>query len=222
MVTIRPATEADLPQIRTINTHYILHTSLTFAQTTPAPETYTSKLQSLQSRNLPYLVAVAPNPTPETNDAVLGYASLAPFREHLVSYAPTVELSLFVHPDHQSNSIGTGLLTALLERVRAGEVVHRVDGGDDVEVKNVVAVMAVDPEGKEGGEALRRWYLRRGFRECGRLVKVGFKRGHWWVLSFWFNWDGADLFSPLGLMLSICSIVCWKKNHQFERRPAKN
>lgn len=189
MVTIRPATEADLPQIRTINTHYILHTSLTFAQTTPAPEIYTEKLHALQSRHLPYLVAVTPSPNPETNDTVLGYASLSPFREHLISYAATVELSLFVHPEHQGNSIGTGLLTALLELVSAGEVIHKVNGsaesagGEDVKVRNVIAVMAVDPEGKESGEALRRWYLRRGFRECGRMVKVGFKRGHWWVLS---------------------------------------
>lgn len=184
MVTIRPATETDLPQIRAINTHYIQHTSLTFAQSTPAPKTYTDKLHNLQARNLPYLVAVEPNPETQT-EYILGYASLAPFREHLVSYAPTVELSLFVHPEHQSRSIGTSLLTALLDRVRAGEVVHRVvgnaesAGGEDVQVKNVIAVMAVDPEGREGGEALRRWYSRRGFGECGRLVKVGFKRGHW-------------------------------------------
>lgn len=186
MVTIRPATEPDLPQIRNINTHYIQHTSLTFAQTPPAAETYTENLHNLQTRHLPYLVAVEPDP--ETHDHVLGYASLAPFREHLVSYAPTVELSLFVHPEHHSRSIGTRLLSALLERVRSGEVVHRVvgnaesAGGEDVRVRNVIAVMAVDPEAREGGEALRRWYLRRGFRECGRLVKVGFKRGHWWVL----------------------------------------
>lgn len=181
MVSIRPAIEADLPQIRSINTHYIQHTCLTFAQTTPAPEKYTEKLHDLIARGLPYLVAVEPDH--ETgNDDVLGYASLAPFREHLVSYAPTVELSLFVHPDHRSRSIGSRLLSTLLDRVRAGDVVHRISGRTDeagVPVQNVIAVMAVDPEGLENGEALRRFYFHRGFQECGRLRKVGFKRGHW-------------------------------------------
>lgn len=184
MVTIRPATEGDLPQIRNINIYYIQHTCLTFAQTTPAAETYTEKLHNLNARGLPYLVAVEANNDAE-NDHVLGYACLAPFREHLVSYAPTVELSLFVHPEHQSRSIGSFLLGELTRRVRAGDVVHKTGGRTDqcledgVSVKNVIAVMAVDPEGKEGGEALRKWYSHRGFQDRGRLSKVGFKRGHW-------------------------------------------
>lgn len=196
MITIRPAIETDLPQIRSINTHYIQNTSLTFAQTVPAAETYAQKLHNLTSRGLPYLVAVDPDSKTQDGDGdlVLGYAYLSPFRSQLVSYAPTVELSLFVHPDHQSRSIGSRLLSALLERVRGGEVVHRATGelaevNDSaphaaaaemgVRVRNFIAIMAVDPKGRDGGEALRRWYIRRGLRECGRMVKVGFKRGHW-------------------------------------------
>ncbi|KAJ5918754.1 hypothetical protein N7454_009898, partial [Penicillium verhagenii] len=167
MAKYRPVTAADLLQIRAINTHYILHTSLTFAQTPPPLESYTAKISE------------------DGSDLILGYASLSPFRGHLVSYTPTVELSIFVHPDHHSRSIGSHLLKILLELVGKGEVYHRCNEGLDqslefstlVKVQNVIAVMAVDPDGKDGGMALNRWYTRRGFVECGRMVNVGFKRG---------------------------------------------
>lgn len=189
MISYRPARLEDLAQICAINAHYILNTSLTFVQTPPARESYITKLNDLATRGLPYIVAV--DESQQGDDGiplVLGYASLSPFRPQ-VSYAPTVELTLFIHPEHQSRAIGSSLLANLLERIREGQVWHCCeevgDSGLSTEssgatrVRNVIAVMAVDPEGKEQGEALRKWYLKRGFEECGRLKKVGFKRGHW-------------------------------------------
>lgn len=189
MTSYRPARLEDLAQIRAINAHYILNTSLTFVQTPPALESYIAKLNDLASRGLPYIVAVdETHQRDDGNPLVLGYASLSPFRPQ-VSYAPTAELTLFIHPDHQSHAIGSTLLKNLLERVHerqvwhlckeASESGHLTESTGAIHVRNVVAVMAVDPEGKEQGEALRKWYLKRGFEECGRLKKVGFKRGHW-------------------------------------------
>jgi phosphinothricin acetyltransferase len=196
MVSYRPARLEDLAQIRTINTHYILNTSLTFVRAPPPFESYIAKLNDLTSRGLPYLVAVDDEQVAEDGKAlVLGYASLSPFRPQMVSYAPTVELTLFIHPEHQSRAIGSALLAQLLGSVETGQVWHTCDGmGSQNEstdqtdenapasrtlVRNVIAVMAVDPEGKDQGEALRVWYLKRGFEECGRMKKVGFKRGNW-------------------------------------------
>lgn len=195
MVSYRAARPEDLPQIQAINRHYILNTSLTFVQTPPPFESYTAKLNDLTSRGLPYLVAVDEVQKAEDgNSLVLGYGSFSPFRLQ-ESYAPTVELTLFLHPEHQSLGIGSVLLAHLLGRVETGQVWHKCDEMDDSSestesghanesmgasrVRNVIAVMAVDPEGKEQGEALRTWYLKRGFEACGRLKKVGFKRGHW-------------------------------------------
>ncbi|KAJ5122779.1 hypothetical protein N7448_003912 [Penicillium atrosanguineum] len=183
---IRPMKEAYLSQIRDINTHYILHTSLTFARAPPPFNSYAAKICDSANQGLPYMVTIdMTQKTPDGNDFVLGYAYLSPFRGHLVSYAPTVELTLFVHPDYQYRSIGSNLLKFLLDRVKKGSVNHKCEEephqGIDApaRVRNVIAVMAVDPEGKDEGEALRRWYIKRGFEECGRLKEVGYKRGHW-------------------------------------------
>lgn len=183
-ITYRPAAEADLPQIRAINAHYILHTSVTFKRTVPPLASFTKKWQTLQTCGLPFLVAVDTAAAADGNDLVLGYACLSPYRS---SYPPTTELSLFVHPEHQSRAVGSALLEHILTLVREEKVVHRWkdENADDAEevvptvVRSVIAVMAVDPEGKEGGEALRRFYMKREFRDCGRLVKAGLKRGHW-------------------------------------------
>lgn len=191
MATYRPVEEADLPQIRAINTYYILNTSLTFMRTPPPLEAYSAKLHNLATRGLPYIVAVdGTRKTEEGSDLVVGYASFSPFRGHLVAYAPTVELTLFVHPYYHSRSIGSNLLNVLLQLVQRGEIRHRCEEPgvekepanalDSVSrVRNIIAVMAVDPEGKDRGEALSQWYIKRGFVERGRMEKVGFKRGHW-------------------------------------------
>lgn len=180
-ITYRPTEEADLPQIRAINAHYILNTSITLKRAVPPLSAFVAKHHSLSARGLPHLVAVDRHPAAAAEDRVLGYACLSPYRS---SHPPTAELSLFVHPDHQSRAVGSALLGQVLARVRAEEVVHRWRDENDAEeiptvVRNVIAVMAVDPEGKDGGEALRRFYAKRGFAERGQLVKAAWKRGHW-------------------------------------------
>ncbi|KAL2868973.1 GNAT family N-acetyltransferase [Aspergillus lucknowensis] len=213
MPIIRPATTNDLAQVRAINTHYILNTVLTFAQNPPPESAYIAKFGDITGRGLPYLVAVDETANfQDANDLVLGYTYLSPFRGNMLSYAPTVELSLFIHPDHQDKGLGSRLLGAILDAAREArhlgfELTHSTrvegsktqengdgdenqvekrtyavdpdDGGSGARVKNILAVMAVNPEGLDGGEALRRWYIKRGFVERGRMQRIGFKKGNW-------------------------------------------
>ncbi|KAJ5667670.1 uncharacterized protein N7477_006240 [Penicillium maclennaniae] len=133
-VQIRPAQDSDLPQIRAINAHYILHTALTFAETPPPHETYHAKFTELAARELPYLVAVAKKSTNDVlsqaqadNDnqlVVLGYVYLSPFRGHLTAYAPTVELSFFLHPTYHSQGIGSRLLAEIVAHLRERRIRH--------------------------------------------------------------------------------------------------
>ncbi|KAL1877687.1 hypothetical protein Plec18167_004653 [Paecilomyces lecythidis] len=193
---IRPATEADIPEVHAINTHYVTNTVVTFLQN-PAPLSSTfSKFRDFTDRGLPFLVAVddakSAGDTAQQQQTVIGYTYLSPFRGAMLSYGPTVELSLFVHKDHTSRGVGSVLLSALLEKIQGGKVKHlaREHAGDPdhevrapdggVPIRNVIACMALDTvDGKEGGEGLRKWYEKRGFAERGRLKSVGYKKGRW-------------------------------------------
>lgn len=194
-ITIRPARLNDLPQVRETMEHYVRNTRLTFLQNPASQRMIDDKFIDITfSRGLPYLVAVQKD-AKSGKEIVLGHTYLSPFRGHMLSYGPTVELSLFVHPDHQSHSIGSDLLAAVLEKAVDPAVRHRarevvVDkndqartfygaGENSVRIRNILAVMAVDPDGKDDGEALRRWYIKRGFVERGRMINVGFKLGKW-------------------------------------------
>jgi phosphinothricin acetyltransferase len=212
-----------MPQIRSINTHYICNTVLTFVQNTPVAATYRAKFEDITGRGLPYLVAVDENTGTDDrsgdgngngsdNALVLGYAYLAPFRGTMLSYAFTVELTLYVRPGYHSRGVGSRLLDTLLEAARGarhlgvevteselGETqtsggydtpegktkVEKVfavdpeDGKPGARIRSIIAIMAIDPEGPDHGNALRRWYVNRGFVERGRMEKVGFKGGFW-------------------------------------------
>jgi GNAT superfamily N-acetyltransferase len=203
-IKIRPATEDDIPQVHAIYSHYVRETVLTFMQTPPPLASMIAKFRTNTTvRGLPYLVAVDDKET--TAAKVLGYTYLSPFRGTMLSYGPTVELSLFLDPAHRFRGLGTRLLSALLsmlgpypynnndkeysdstralsiDGVRHLVVEH--EGYPDsvviasAPVRNVIACMALDSEGKDGGEGLRRWYEERGFVERGRLKGVGFKKG---------------------------------------------
>ncbi|KAK2754700.1 hypothetical protein FQN54_006833 [Arachnomyces sp. PD_36] len=202
-LTIRPARPSDLPQVHDIYTHYVLNTSLTFLTNAPPLSFTVKKFEDITlKRKLPFLVAVREanelGVGGEEEEEILGYASLSPYRGTLLAYAPTVELSLFLHPEQTGKGIGGRLLGELLGMVRRGEVWHDAREFEGVEgwerglgeagngdgdrmgrVRNVLAVMAVDVERREEGEGLRRWYVERGFVERGRMEGVGFKRGRW-------------------------------------------
>lgn len=194
LLKIRSATSSDLPQVQEIAAHYVRQTRVTFLQNPASQTMINAKFRDItESRGLPYLVAIAKGEEGD-QDVVVGYTYLSPYRGHMLSYGATVELTLFVHPDHQSRAIGTELLTAVLESAKAPGVLHRAreiivgdDGventiwadGQGVRIRNILAVMAVDADGKENGEALRKWYIKRGFVERGRMEKFGFKKGRW-------------------------------------------
>jgi phosphinothricin acetyltransferase len=193
-------------------------------QNPPVAATYRAKFEDITGRGLPYLVAVDENAGTDgrsrdgngngsDNALVLGYAYLAPFRGTMLSYASTVELTLYVRPGYQSQGVGSRLLDALLEAARGarhlgfevtesefGEThapdsdapgeektalekkayaVDPEEGEPGARIRSIMAIMAIDPEGPDHGDALRRWYVNRGFIERGKMEKVGFKRGFW-------------------------------------------
>jgi L-amino acid N-acyltransferase YncA len=166
---VRPAVLQDIPSINAILTHYALHTVMTFATEGPTDQDLAAKLRHITEDNrFPFLVATPRSPSHEnTSPDVLGISYITSWRPDRLAYQHTGEISLFVHHEHQGKGVGSALLRALLEAT-AG-----------TKLKELLAVMAVDAEGKAAGLALRDYYIRWGFRDVGTMEKVGFKFKRW-------------------------------------------
>ncbi|KAL1845148.1 hypothetical protein VTK73DRAFT_1034 [Phialemonium thermophilum] len=196
---IRPATEADIHGVADIQTHYILNTVITFEEVPQPVSAFVSEYRAIVGDGLPYLVAVAgptPERTPSAPGAadsqttpphlVVGYINAHPYRTR-PGYRPTVEISIFCRPEWQSSGVGSALMTRLLKTLKTarsegreneevlGRPVETQQRGDGAAVnraaivKNVLAIMAVDVEGKRHGQALKEFYERFGFVEVGYL-----------------------------------------------------
>lgn len=181
-IQIRSAKQADIPQILAIYKHYVANTVITFLIKEPTEAYILSRLTISQDRGLPYLVAEDIDSSDPPN--IVGYASASPFRGFMLGYGHTVEMSIFVHPEHIRCGVGSLLMGELIQRLRECRHVSREADHEDeaVEfpVKNVLAVMAVDDQAADGGLALKDWYVDKwSFEQVGHLKKVGFKNGRW-------------------------------------------
>jgi L-amino acid N-acyltransferase YncA len=178
--TIRPATPSDLPQIHQIYTWYVANTVISFLVNPPPVSYISSRYYSSLEQNMPYLVAV--EPTSDKSERVVGYTYASGFRSFMLGYIRSVEMTIFVDPEHRGRGLGNALMKELLGQLKGrlhvlseapeeGEEKVRVER----EVKQLFAIMAVDEEGD--GKGLKDWYAKWGFEVSGRLRKVGFKNG---------------------------------------------
>jgi len=153
--TIRPATARDLPDVRQLYNHYVTNSMVTFDEDTMSLREWRSKFAYLTRLNLPFLVAVSPS------GQVIGYALCTPWRQKR-AYRHTAESSIYLSPAATGKGLGTALLTALVEAGRAAGL------------KELLAVVA-----DGGAEASLRLHESLGFKEVGRMGRVGFKFDRW-------------------------------------------
>jgi phosphinothricin acetyltransferase len=152
---IRPATPKDLPDVREIYNYYVTNSMVTFDEDTMTLREWRSKYAYLTRLKLPFLVAVSPS------GQVLGYALCAPWRQKR-AYRYTAESSIYLRPAATGKGLGRALLAALLEASkRAG-------------LKQVLAIIA-----DKGAEASLALHESFGFKEIGRMGRVGFKFDRW-------------------------------------------
>ena len=153
---IRPALAGDMPAVATIYGHYVHTAVATFDETEPELTFWTERLDSLNSRGLPFLVA-------ESDGEVAGYSFASPWKPR-PAYRHTVEDSVYVAPGRSGQGLGTLLLGALL------------DGCTRAGVRQVIAVIA---DGAADGKASVALHRRFGFGSVGTLNRVGFKFDRW-------------------------------------------
>lgn len=156
-IMVRPCFQQDLSQVHAIYATHVATGVGTFEIIPPDLQEISRRWSRNVDNGWPWLVA---SPLKDIG-RVVGYAYAAPFRER-AAYAKTFEDSVYVAPGQERKGIGDSLLASLLFGLEA-------DG-----VREVVAVIG---DSKNVGSI--RLHAKHGFRDCGKLTKVGYKFGRW-------------------------------------------
>jgi L-amino acid N-acyltransferase YncA len=153
--SVRAATVEDLPSVREIYNHYVANTTVTFDESPMTLRALKSKFAHMQKLGFPFLVAESPS------GEILGFAYVYPWKEK-AAYRYTVENSIYLGPAATGKGLGRGLMAQLIERSR------------EAGIKEIVAVIA-----DRGAEGSIRLHEQFGFKEIGRMGRVGFKFERW-------------------------------------------
>jgi L-amino acid N-acyltransferase YncA len=153
--SIRTADVSDLPSVREIYNHYVLNSSVTFDEKPMTLAALRKKFAVSEKLGMPYLVAE----TPRGN--LLGVAWVFPWQGNTASRR-TVELSIYLGPAATGKGLGKVLLERLLTEAKAAGI------------REVIAVIA-----DKGAEASIQMHKKFGFKEIGRMGRVGFKYDRW-------------------------------------------
>ncbi len=153
-MTVRPATEADLPGILEIYNDAVLHTTASYDYEPRTLEHRRAWFQERQRDQYPVFVAV------EEDARVVGWSALNPFHAR-IGYRFTSENSVYVAANRRGQGIGRALLGPLLEAGKA---------------RGLHAILAViDAD----NEASIRLHAQFGFEKVGHFKQTGFKFGRW-------------------------------------------
>lgn len=152
-VVIREANQTDLKDVMDIYNYYILNSVITFDTDEQKLAEWKAKYTYIKGLELPFLVAISPA------GQLLGYGFFTPWRQK-AAYRKTVETTIYLKPSAIGKRTGTKLMKELLA------------SGKKAGVREVISVIS-----DVGAEASVALHKRAGFKEQGRLAKVGYKLG---------------------------------------------
>lgn len=151
---IRPATDADVPELQLIYAHHVLTGTGTFEEVPPSVEEIATRFARVRARGWPWLVSADAS-------GVLGYAYATQFRDRS-AYRFTLENSVYVREDQRGQGVGKALVAQLLEVTAAAGF------------RQMIAVIG-DTE-NAGSIGL---HASLGFHHIGTLRAAGLKFGRW-------------------------------------------
>ena len=152
---IRQAVSEDLPHVREIYNHYVANSTVTFDEQRMSMRDWRAKFTYLQKLRMPFVVAESPS------GQILGYALVTPWKQKR-AYRFTVENSIYLGATSTGKGLGPALMTELIDRCKAAGI------------KEMIAVIA-----DKGAEASIKMHENFGFREIGRMGRVGYKFDRW-------------------------------------------
>lgn len=154
-LTLRDATEADLPAITALYGREVEGGTATFETAPPLLKEMTQRFAAVKRHDLPWLVA-------EVGGRFAGYAYASPFRPR-PAYRYGVEASIYVEENARGRGVGRALLSVLIDRSAARGLRH------------VIGAIS-DSETRPASIALHR---SLGFRDAGVYRQVGWKFQRW-------------------------------------------
>jgi len=162
-ISIREATDADLPALVEIFNYEVVESPYLYVETPVTLDDRREWLDQHRAASFPVSVATSANEP----DQILGYASLSSYRPSS-GYRFTGEVSVYVAPFAQRRGIGRRLLSSL---------------GDDGRARGLHALVAsIDSENTPSIVL----FERCGYAEVARLPEVGRKFGQWRTQTlFW-------------------------------------
>lgn len=155
---VRTATLQDTNTIRGIYNYYVLHTVATFEEEAISEDEMRGRVEAALDK---FACLVF-----EENGEVIAYAYASQWKMR-AAYKQTVELSVYVHPEHKGKGIGKQLYTALFPILKEKNI-HSVIGG-------VLGDNSVSDKLHESF----------GFSKVARFKENGFKFGQWIDVTYW-------------------------------------
>lgn len=153
--SIRPARLSDLPAVLALYRHYVRNSVVTFDEKPPTIRAFRAKFEHTEKLGHPFLVAESPG------GDILGYARVTPYRDKS-AFRHTVESTIYLGPASTGRGLGRALLEALVDKCK------------EAGLKEMIAVIA-----DSGADASIALHKSLGFKETGRMGKVGFKFDRW-------------------------------------------
>lgn len=166
---IRRATPGDAAGCLEVYAPYVRETTVTFEDEVPGVSEFAGRISRALERH-DWLVA-------EADGRVVGYAYAGPVKDRS-AYHWSCEVSVYVDAGALGRGLGRSLYRALFARL------------EDLGFRRLLAVVALP---NEPSVAL---HVAMGFREAGRLERIGFKHGRWLDVA-WLQADlGPDPLAP--------------------------
>jgi L-amino acid N-acyltransferase YncA len=153
-ISIRLAQTSDLSAVTDIYAEAVRQGTASFETDPPDRSEMTRRFEQLRAGGFPYLVA-------QTDDTVLGYAYVGPYRAR-PAYRWTVEDSVYVATRAHRRGLGRALLRALIAEAEAADFRQMIAViGDSAQTPSIALHEAA------------------GFRRVGTFAAVGYKFGRW-------------------------------------------
>ncbi|MEH7350730.1 GNAT family N-acetyltransferase [Gottfriedia acidiceleris] len=152
------ATKEDVLEIVTIYNDAILNTTATFDMKIKTEEEM-QKWFSNHTELYPVIVS-------KENGQVTGYCSLTQFKEK-DAYKHTVELSVYIHPDHRRKGLAKALMIDMIETAK--------------KLGHFTIISCIT----SGNEVSERLHEKLGYKKVGHFYKVGQKFNKWLDIAYY-------------------------------------